>query len=178
MQLPLTGRRTVSYWTEEGHDRVELLGRVIAYLAEHRWGKVLDSGWSDWDLEIYCHPETIVRVCTAQEDYGGNKRQIRVRYRLRPSGSMRAIGIAAVLSAAIAIGSRSWPVALGALALLAVDTGLWWYGAHRASQVIAIIDTLASRMRAVPYDPGRGQGERAKVHWWKRKKVDVARESV
>jgi hypothetical protein len=44
--------------------------------------------------------------------------------------------------------------------------------------VIAIIDTLASRMRAVRYDPGRSQGERAKVHWWKRKKVDIACEGV
>src|SRR5207247_9838921 len=61
-RLPLSGRLTATYWTEEGFERTELLGLVIAYLNEHRWGKTIDSGWEDWDLEIDCHPWTVVRV--------------------------------------------------------------------------------------------------------------------
>ena len=68
--LPLTGRRTDDFWTEQGCERTELLGS-IAYMNERGWGKTLDSGWEEWDLEVHCHPWTVLQVCTAQEDHGG-----------------------------------------------------------------------------------------------------------
>ena len=94
-------RRTVGYWSEEGvrPDRAAGAGRRLPDRAPLGQGDRL--GWSDWDLEVYCHPWTVVQVCTAQEDHGGGKRLIRVRYRLRPSGYMKALG-AAVLLAAVA----------------------------------------------------------------------------
>src|SRR5262249_10675938 len=49
---PLTGRRTVEYWSEEWRDRTELLNNVVAYLGEHRWTRAIDSGWSHWDMEV------------------------------------------------------------------------------------------------------------------------------
>ena len=54
--VPLTGRRTVEYWSEEWRDRTELLNAVVAYLTEHRWGRAIDSGWSGWDLEVSGRP--------------------------------------------------------------------------------------------------------------------------
>jgi hypothetical protein len=104
--LPLTGTRTAAYWTEEGYERTELLGLVIAYLTEHRRGKTIDSGWSDWDLEVHCHPWTVVRVSTAQEEHGGGKRLIRVRYRLRPGRSMKGLTLAGALAGVVAALAR------------------------------------------------------------------------
>jgi O-antigen biosynthesis protein len=112
-RLPLWGRRTVAYWTEERYERTELLGLVIAYLNERGWGKVIDSGWADWDLRIYCHPWTAVEVCTAQEDYGSRKRLICVRYRLRPSGYLRLLGVLALLAAAGAAGAPALALRAG-----------------------------------------------------------------
>ena len=80
-RLPIWGQRTEAYWTGDGYERTELLGLVVAYLNEHSWGKAVDSGWKDWDLEVYCHPWTVIQVSTAQEDLGGPKRVIRVRIR-------------------------------------------------------------------------------------------------
>src|SRR5207247_5580167 len=97
--LPFTGALTVDYWSEEARDRTELLEWVIAYLNEHGWGKTIDSGWENWDLEIYCHPWTVVQVCTAQEIHGSRQRLIRVRYRLRPSGYTKLLGFAALSAA-------------------------------------------------------------------------------
>src|SRR5207302_3258228 len=37
--LPLRGWQTAAYWTEQGYQRTELLGLVIAYLNERGWGK-------------------------------------------------------------------------------------------------------------------------------------------
>src|SRR5205823_10374538 len=60
------GRREVAYWSADGYSRTELLALLIAYLTEKRWGKTVDSGWEDWDVEIYCHPWTVVQLSTVQ----------------------------------------------------------------------------------------------------------------
>src|SRR5262249_38404482 len=130
--LPLCGRQAVAYWTEGGYERTELLALVIAYLDENGWGKAIDSGWSDWDGEIYCHAWTVVQACTAQEDHGSGKRLIRVRFRLRPSGYLKVLGGAAALTG-VAAGLLAWPAASGATLLLgaclgicAAWLGVWW----------------------------------------------------
>src|SRR5262249_29815779 len=82
-ELSLLGRRYILYWSEAAHERTELLGLTVVFLQEHGWGKTIDSGWEDWDLEIHGNAWTALQVCTAQEDHGQGKRLIRVRYRLR-----------------------------------------------------------------------------------------------
>jgi hypothetical protein len=59
-RFPLFRKYREAFWSEEGVGRTELLGVFIAYLIENRWGKVIDSGWSDWDVEVHCHPWTIL----------------------------------------------------------------------------------------------------------------------
>jgi GT2 family glycosyltransferase len=156
-RLPLIGARTAAYWTEEGYERTELLGLIIAYLTEHRWGKAIDSGWSDWDLEVYCHPWTVVRVSTAQEDHGSGKRLIRVRYRLRPSGYVKAFAAVGALSGMIGGGFLACSAALEGALLLAIGCGLGavctallWRGTYRAAHVTGVVDALAKELGFVP----------------------------
>src|SRR5207249_5391351 len=68
--LPLAGTRTVAYWSEQACERTELLSVFIARLMESRLGVTVDSGWSDWDVEVHCDPWAVVQVCTAQENHG------------------------------------------------------------------------------------------------------------
>jgi len=161
--FPVSGRLTAVYWSEEGLDRTELLGLVIAYLNEQRWGKTIDSGWESWDLEIYCHPWTVVQVCTAQEDHGARKRLIRVRYRLRPSGHTKSLGVAAALAAGAACLFQAWPVATLAGVLLAAGLGAWWRGRYQASQAVRLFDAAAKEIHLVPCEPRAhdGQGKSA-----------------
>ncbi len=147
----------MAYWTEEGYERTELLGLVIAYLNERRWGRVIDSGWSNWDLEVYCHPWTIVRICTAQQDYGSGKRLISVRYRLHPSGYTKIVAALAALSAAVAVGYYAWLPAVEAVLLLAACVGVWWRGTCRASQAMAVVDFLATELGLVRCEPSPPQ---------------------
>jgi GT2 family glycosyltransferase len=156
-RLPLSGRRAVVYWTEEGYERTELLGLVIAYLNEHRWGRVIDSGWSNWDLEVHCHPWTIVRICTAEQDHGGGKRLISVRYSLHPSGYTKIVAALAALSAAVAVGYSAWLPAAEAVLLLAACVGAWWRGTCRACQAMAVVDYLATELGLVRYEPSLPQ---------------------
>src|SRR5262249_53764790 len=80
---PPGGMRVVEYWAERWQDRTELLGAVVSYLTERRWAKVVDHGWADWDLVVYCHPWAEVRVATVQEDHGSGRRLIRARFAVR-----------------------------------------------------------------------------------------------
>jgi O-antigen biosynthesis protein len=145
-RLPLWGVETSAYWSENGVGRLDLLRAVVAYLNDHRWGRTLDSGWSDWDLEIYCHPWTIVQVCTAQEEHGEGKRLVRVRYRLRPSGYLKQLAWAALFAAALTLALPAWPVAGAGAAALAVGAALWWRGTSRAARARTVVNALADRL--------------------------------
>jgi hypothetical protein len=148
-RLPLTGTRTVAYWSEQGCGRLQLLGIVILYLNESRWGRTIDSGWSDWDLEVSCHPWTVVQICTAQEDHGSDRYLIRVRYRLRSSGHLKTLAGLAVLGGVLGAGLHAWLTAAGTAALLAVCLGLWCRGAYRASQAVGVLDRWARELGMV-----------------------------
>ncbi len=147
--LPLFGRRTVAYWTGERYERFELLGLIIAYLNEHGWGKVIDSGWSNWDLLVYCHPWTIVEICTAQQDYGSHDRVICVRYRLRPSRYLKVLTALGVLAIGAAAAFQFWPAAAIAAAILLLCGGMWRRGTCRGSQAMAVVDHLAGSLGLV-----------------------------
>jgi glycosyltransferase involved in cell wall biosynthesis len=151
--LPLTGRLPVAYWSEEGRERTELLDRAVAYFNAYRWGKVADSGWQDWDLQVFCHPWSMVEVCTAQEDHGGGRRLIRVRYRLRFSGYTRALaGVAAFTGLAASL-LGSWPLACEAAVFAALCLAAWWRGTRRAARVVGVFDMIARRLNLVRCEP-------------------------
>lgn len=151
-RIPLSGERSVAYWSEEGIDRTALLGLAVTYLDEHRWGKVIDSGWSDWDFEVHGHRWTTVRVRTAQEEHGGGRRLIRVGYTLRASMYLRVTLVAAVLSlpAAPFLSAAALAAAVG---LWGLGLGLWWNGTRRATIVVRLFDTLASDLHMVRCRP-------------------------
>jgi len=151
--FPWSGRCTAAYWNERGQGRLALLRQVIHHLDAHRWGKTLDSGWSAWDLEIHCHRWTVVQAVTAEEDHGGGKRLIRVRYRLRPGGSLAAAGAVVSLAGALAACLRLWPAAAVSAGLLATALLLWWRGTRAAERAAAIFDRAAADLEADP-EPG------------------------
>jgi hypothetical protein len=136
-------------------DRTALLGLAVAYFDEHRWGKVVDSGWSTFDLEIHGHRWTTLRVLTVQEGHGGGRLLIRVGYTLKTSAYLRAILAAAALgllaAPAAPLAAPAASAALGALGL-----GLWWHGSRRASAVLRIFDELADEVRMVRCPDRRG----------------------
>jgi hypothetical protein len=149
-RVALSGQHTRCYWSETGLGRLQLIGCAIVYLNEHRWGRAIDSGWSPWDLEIYCHPWTVVRVVTTQEEHGGQKCLIRVRYTLRPSGSLIALTGLAFLCSAAGAALPFWPLSLVAVFLLACLPVIWWRGTVRAGKVLSLFDHWANELNFTP----------------------------
>ena len=126
---------------------------MVSDLNDRRWGKVLDSGWSSWDVEIYCRPWTLVAVTTAQEDYGGGKRLIRARFRARPGVALLTLGIlgAAGLSAGAALGHWA-AVAVGATLLVAA-AAIWVRGVRQAGRAVILFDAQAAALGLSRCDP-------------------------
>lgn len=145
-RLPLVRFLRQDYWSEDGTERTHLLGLVIARLGEHRVGRTIDTGWKSWDLEVFCHPCTVVRMTTAQEEHGSNRRLIRVRYRLRPSGYTKVVwGIGGVI-AALALAFWSWPYAVAAGTLLASGSLAYVHGSVRVALAVSVIDAAAAEL--------------------------------
>ena len=127
-RFPLWGKASAAYWSEEGCDRTELLGLFIAHLMERRWGTTIDSGWSHWDVVIHSHPWTVLRVLTTQEDHGGSKHLIRVRYQMLPSGLLSVAGLIGLVGISVAVLLEGWGTAMLLAVLVGCCVGTWWRG--------------------------------------------------
>jgi GT2 family glycosyltransferase len=148
--LSLAGVRTLTYWSEHGMGRLQFLGYLLLHLNEHRWGRTVDSGWNNWDLEVYCHPWTVVQVSTVQEDHGGDRHLIQVRYRLRMSSYLRTLGLLGIGSVLASLVIPSWvPAACGAFLFL-LSFALWRRGVSQASQAIVLFDAWADELGLIP----------------------------
>jgi GT2 family glycosyltransferase len=148
-RFSLGGRKLVTYWGEGGQDRTQLLNEAVIRLEERRFGKVIDAGWSTWDLRINCTRLGAVRVCTAQENHGSGKRLIRVRYSFQMNDSVRILGAAgAVAAIAAAFASPAASAAMGT-ALLATILTVWWRGLSRAVHIAGTFDAVAGDLGLV-----------------------------
>jgi len=75
------GRRV--FWSEQGRDRHYLLGAIFQLLDEEGWRYSTDSGWNEWDIQIYGNFWWSIALQTVTEYHGGGKCLTRVRLRNR-----------------------------------------------------------------------------------------------
>jgi hypothetical protein len=152
-RLSWTGRRTLAYWTDLGHDRTDLLAEFNARLAKYRWGCRADSGWSSWDLEVDGYPGTVVQVQTVQENHGGANRLIRIFFRLRPRPLVTPCCIA-LLAATVAGTVHSPWSGLMSAGLISVLTWSWSRAMRLGGQITALFECVADAcgLTAVPDD--------------------------
>jgi hypothetical protein len=75
------GRRI--FWSEEGRDRHHLLGAMFQLLEEEGWRYSTDTGWNEWDIQVYGNFWWSIALQTVTEYHGGAKCLTRVRLRTR-----------------------------------------------------------------------------------------------
>ncbi len=73
--------RRLVYWNEEGKDRHHLLGAIFQLLEEEGWRYSTDTGWNEWDIQIYGNFWWSIALQTVTEYHGGGKCLTRVRLR-------------------------------------------------------------------------------------------------
>ena len=146
------GRATRAYWGETWGERPEVVKRTVAELIDGRWGVILDTGWADWDAEIFGHPWTCVRVMSAQEEHGEGKRLVRLRYRFGPT--WLGWTVLAVMGASVGLAAALEPgvaVVLGGTAAVAV---VWTAGrgGRLAARIRDAFDRNARALGLIPCD--------------------------
>ena len=73
----------LNFWNETGVGREKLIEEIFALLETEGWRYSSDTGWSDWDVQIYGNFWWIVKLQTVTEYHGGPKCLTRVRLRYR-----------------------------------------------------------------------------------------------
>jgi hypothetical protein len=151
----LNGGQKSAYWSEAGVGRLDLLNRASEILARHRWGRVVDSGWTPWDLRVYSDPLVYLEVRTTEENHGGNKRLIRVHQRMRPRDLTLLIFAAAI----VGLTAFSWyqPVDGGILSVVAgsVVLGLWVRCTRLAAKTGALFEHVANDLGLIRCEPDK-----------------------
>jgi GT2 family glycosyltransferase len=78
----------VQYWAEESLDRLALVADILRRLDQQSWPNKPDTGWSDYDVEVYDTRWSRVQLTTVAEEHP--KRRQLIRCRLRGRWALRA----------------------------------------------------------------------------------------
>jgi glycosyltransferase involved in cell wall biosynthesis len=85
--VPSSSRRggitKLNFWNETGQGRERLLSEIFALLETEGWRYSSDTGWKDWDIQIYGNQFWSILVRTVTEYHGGPKCLTRVRLKYR-----------------------------------------------------------------------------------------------
>ena len=150
---------TLKYWNRH-HDRLPLLHQIKQEVQEAGWRARLDSGWHNWDMEIYGSRYVKVRLTTATENHDANGMLTRVRIELRQSRFGQVFMVGTMLLACLLL-LHLWPFSRPAV-LIPVA---WWamYLVNRqrvSSPVLGLIDHAAEK---AGFYPVPAPGEKTEV---------------
>jgi glycosyltransferase involved in cell wall biosynthesis len=109
----------LSYWSEQGLDKENLLHAVMEYLVPRKYLVAIDQGWDGHDLAVYRGIWSKADLTVAVENHGAGKRLLRTRCRIRETLLSRVallwfVGLVAV----------GWFVGIPEVSELAVLLGL------------------------------------------------------
>ncbi len=143
------------YWSESGTGRDALLGGILDALETEGWSYSTDTGWQNWDVQVYGNFWWSIAVQTLTEYHGGPKCLTRVRLKSR----MVATTLVANLLLLGIIVYRQFAVGLDDWWLLAVYGGyVAWLGlrARRLKQRVArLVDAAGHRLGLMRMRGGR-----------------------
>jgi GT2 family glycosyltransferase len=149
------GHDETDWWAEQAGERTRLVADAIAKLRMDGWGVTLDTGWSEFDAEIFGHPWTRLQVTTVQEEHGSGRRLVRLRSRLKFTWiAWTAVAAAAVSVALAAAWSPGLAASLAAVAGLAA-LGIRGRGVRLAAQIADAFDEAAAGLGFIPCPRGR-----------------------
>ena len=133
------------FWSEQGRDRHYLLGAIFQVLDEEGWRYSTDSGWNEWDIQIYGNFWWSIALQTVTEYHGGGKCLTRVRLRSRRVTTtiiFNLIALSLLIYRQLNISHvELWSIVLYGLFLLF----LWTRARALKSRVAELVDVAAHR---------------------------------
>jgi glycosyltransferase involved in cell wall biosynthesis len=122
----------VEYWNERGIDRLDFLTIVLDRLDQRGWPNKADSGWNNFDIEIYGSAWAHLQLITVSEVLGQGKQLLRVR--LKPVWSLFAhvafwVALGAELLVIGLLSSTFWWLTL---LVLTIPCLIWFIGKEQS----------------------------------------------
>jgi GT2 family glycosyltransferase len=142
-RLPFIYHHESAYWAEGWQERTTLVSQFARLLNTCNFAFVLDTGWTDWDVEVAIGPWAKVRIKTVEEDHGGGHRLVRVRYQLLPTLFTRSWLLLLFLAVALLVTHNPFPAAALCALVVGVLGMVWQRAARRARSIIHIFDDTA-----------------------------------
>jgi len=154
----IRGLSKLTFWNEDGRGREVLLSSVIAALENEGWSYSTDTGWKEWDLQVYGSFWWGVRFRSVTEYHGGPKCLTRVGLTTRMVATTFLANLLAVCFliywAATARAGISWIALLYLMMVLVI-----WFRGHRLKKRVAqLVEAAAQRCGLKRVDP-RAKGD-------------------
>lgn len=161
-QMDLATRSyTLRYWSEQSHEKENLLGALMEFLIPRKYLIAVDPGWNRWDVEVYRGIWAKARLTVATENHGGTKRLLNLRcaIRLTRVSELSLVGFALAVLAGLVFGVPEVTAVGGALGL--VNLAVIVAENVRLGRILHdSCDIVANALGLAPVD-GDGDGARA-----------------
>ncbi len=117
----------LSYWSEQGLEKENLLYGLMEFLLPRKYLVALDQGWSNWDLEVSRGIWSKAHVKFGTENHSGLKRLLRVHCALRMSQLARLIlwGYVVLGGIGVVLGIKGLVIAVVLAGLITLVTILY-----------------------------------------------------
>jgi glycosyltransferase involved in cell wall biosynthesis len=144
-------RNTLRYWSHIS-DRLFLLDRIKSEVGQCGWRMRLDSGWGNFDLEIYGSRYTKISILTATEQHDGRGMLTRVRVRTTMSKfCLVLLAAALMLCGLLLVYTNFWPFNRPAVLIPLAVWVLFLISKWRVTRpVLGLIDAVAEKAGFTP----------------------------
>jgi glycosyltransferase involved in cell wall biosynthesis len=152
-------RRVLSYWTQDGVEKEDILQALIQRLREGGYPTLHDSGWKPWDLAVDEHLWLRIPLEVVVENHGGTKRLARFRVSWHLAPVARAIlWTCGVFLALGVLESVPWLTALAGVAALAGFSWVTFKSISAIQEMSQMIRRVAADLNLLPLDNTHNRG--------------------
>ena len=145
-------QRILRYWSDY-KDRLPLLEQISQEVRQAGWRMREDSGWGEWDLEIYGSRYVKVRLTTATEHHHGKGMLTRVRVELLQSRFGQVLMVGALILAGLLL-LHLWPFSRPAVLIPLAWWAMYLVNRRRVTvPVLGLIDHAAEQAGYIPLPP-------------------------
>jgi len=149
------GLSKLVFWNEEGKGREVLLTSVIESLEKEGWSYSTDTGWKEWDVQIYGSFWWGITIRSVTEYHGGPKSLTRVRLTTQMVATTFLLNFLMVsfLIYWMATGHELlWPGLVYAVIMLSI----WTRGRRLKKRVAQLVEAAGQRLGLKRVDPRKG----------------------
>ncbi len=155
----------LSFWSESGKERTDLLNKVQDALENEGWKYSLDTGWTNWDVHVFASRWWNLRLRTMTEIYPHGRRLTRVGIFL--NNSTFAFLSGSILYTALILTGLSYTSHIVFPIILAIGIGAlaWWlfHGLRLRWRFAELVQVAAIRAGLQPVNRVHGAPQDSKA---------------